>query len=165
VASPGLPTAAVEGSEVEPPSSAAEVAPEAGAGPVACYLAGGAAACVHLHQPSSLAEHPAVDQCGLEQLPLSLGLVVAFPGVQPSLRSLSVPCPFADFDPVGGEGERVSSPRLLLVSEEPSSFEHQPPVESSKQFLLLLVAGQWAAAVAADLVADWEVVGPLRFQP
>lgn len=172
VTSPDLPTAAavvVEGSEVEHPFSAAEVAPEGHVGPVARYLAGQAAACVHQRQPSSQAVHLVVDPCGLEHLPRLLGSVTVCPELQPSLLSLGAPCSSAD--PAGGEGEKPSSLQLLLVSAEPSFFEHQLPVESSMLFLPLLVEGQRRAAVAAaaevkaDLMADWEVVDPLHFQP
>lgn len=174
MASPGQPTAvaAVEGFEVEHPSSAAEAAPEGGAGPGAGYPAEGVAAWAHQCQPSSLVEHLVVDPCGPEQLPLLLGSVVACPGVQPSLLPLGVPCPFADLDPADGEHEEASSLQLpgLLVSVEPSSSEHRLPVGSSWQFLLLPAEGQMGAVVAAvegaaDPGADWEVVGPQHFQP
>lgn len=171
MAVPGLPTAvaAVEGFEVEHPSSAAEVVPEGGAGPGAGYPAERVAAWAHQHQSSSLAEHLVVDPCGPEQLPLQLGSVVACLGVHPSLLPQSVPCPSVDLDPVDDEGEEASCLQLL-VSVEPSSSEHQLPAGFSWQFLLLQVEGQKGAAVAAveweaDPGGDWGVVGPQHYQP
>ncbi len=174
MASPGLPTAvaAVEGFEVEHPSSAVEAVPEGEAGPGAGYPAVGVGAWAHQRQPSSLVEHLVVDPCGPVQLPLLLGSVVACPGVHPSLLSLGVPCPSVDLDLVDGESEEASTLQLpgLLVSAEPSSSEHRLPVGSSWQFLLLPVEGQKEAAVAAveaeaDPGAGQEVVGPQHFQP
>lgn len=112
-----------------------------------------------------------VDPCELGQLPQLLGSVVAYPGVQPYLLPLGVPCPSVDPDPADGEGGEASCLQLPvpLVSEEPSFFEHRLPVGSSWQFLLLQVEGQRGGAVAAveweaGLGADWEVVGPQHHQ-
>jgi len=164
VASPGLPTA-VEGFDVERLVAAVGAVPEGAAGPGAGYPAEGAAVGGRHRRPSSPVEHFAVGPCGREQLPPLLGSVGAYPGFQPSLPPLGVPCPPVDPDPVDCEGEEASSPQPL-VSAEPSSSERRLPVGSSWQFLLLPVEGQTDAAVTgkAGPGAGWEAVGPQRFQ-
>lgn len=114
-------------------SSAAEAVPEGEAGPVGHYFAEKAAALAHQCQPSFLEDHLAVDPCGPEHLSLPLEAVMASPGVLPSLQAPGVPYSSVDFDLVDVESEEGSSWQQpgLLVSVVPSSFEHQPPVESS----------------------------------
>ena len=133
MASPGLPTAVAEGSEVVHPSSAAEAALEGGAGPGEGLPAEGLAAWAPQHRPSCPVERFVAVPCGHEQLPLLLPTVVACPEVRPSQLPLGVPCPSVDLDPVDGAGEEASSLQLpgRLDVAEPSFSEHQLPVGSS----------------------------------